>query len=61
MKPLYVPIERENFSNLIYRAFHRFGQAKFVYGGPVLGSSQFWLLPQLPQKIMLTSKVVKID
>ena len=34
---------------LLYRAFHRFGQAKFVYGGPVLGLSQFLLLPQLPQ------------
>ena len=44
-----------------YRAFHRFGQAKFAYGGPVLGSSQFLLLPQLPQKMMLASKVVKID
>ena len=45
----------------LYRAFHRFGQAKFVYGGPVLGSSQFLLLPQLPQKMRFASKVVKID
>ena len=45
----------------MYRVFHRFGQAKFAYGGPVLGSSQFLLLPQLPQKMMLASKVVKID
>ena len=44
-----------------YRAFHRFGQAKFAYGGPVLGSSQFLQLPQLPQKMKLASKVVKID
>ena len=43
-----------------YRAFRRFGQAKFAYGGPVLGSSQFLLLPQLPQKITLVSKVVKM-
>jgi len=33
-----------------YRAFHGFGQAKFSYGDLVLGSSQFSLLPQLPQK-----------
>ena len=32
------------------RAFHRFGPAKFAYGGPVLGSSRFLLLSQLPQK-----------
>ena len=38
-----------------YRAFHRFGQAKFAYGGPILP------LPQLPQKITLASKVVNID
>ena len=44
-----------------YRAFHRFGQAKISYGGLVLGSSQFLLLPQLPQIMTLASKVVKID
>ena len=44
-----------------YRAFHQFGQTKFAYGGKVLGSSQFPLLPQLPQKMTLASKVVKID
>ncbi len=32
------------------RVFHGFGQAKFPDGGLVLGSSQFSLLPQLPQK-----------
>jgi hypothetical protein len=36
-------------------------QAKFPYGASILSSSQFSLLPQLPQKIMLASKVVKID
>ena len=46
---------------LYYRAFHSFGLAKFAYGGPVLGTSQFLLLPQLAQKMMLVSKVVKID
>jgi len=33
-----------------YRAFHRFGIAKFAYSGSILGSSQFTLLPQLPLK-----------
>jgi len=44
-----------------YRAFHRFGQAKFPDGGSVLGSSQFSILPQLPLKNVLGLKVVKID
>jgi len=43
-----------------YRAFHRFGQAKFAYGGSILGSSQFTLLSKLPLKTMLNLKVVKI-
>jgi len=41
--------------------FHGFGQAKFAYGGSILGLSQLSILPQLPPKIMLDSKVVKID
>ena len=41
-----------------YRAFHRFGQAKFPNGGLILGSSQFSIVPQLPPKILLDSKVV---
>ena len=49
------------FSTLMYRAFHRSGQAKFAYGGPILGSSQFLLLPHLPQEMTLASNVVKID
>ena len=32
-----------------------------VYGGLILGSSRFFLLPQLPQKIQLATKVVKSD
>jgi len=44
-----------------YRAFHRFGQAKFLDGGLVLGPCQFSILPQLPQKTRLILKVVKID
>ncbi len=35
--------------------------AKFPDSGSVLGSSQFSILPQLPPKILLNSKVVKID
>jgi len=41
--------------------FLRFGQAKFPDGGSVLGSSQFSVLPQLPPKMMLALKEVKID
>jgi len=41
--------------------FHGFGQAKFPDGGSVLGSSQFITTARLPPKIMLNSKVVKID
>jgi len=41
----------------LYRVFHRFGQAKFPDGGSVLDS----ILPQLPPKILLNSKVVKIN
>ncbi len=44
-----------------YRAFRRFGQAKFAYGGSILSSSQFTLLPQLPLKTTLNLKVVQID
>jgi len=39
--------------------FYGFGQAKFTYGGLVLGSNHFTLLPQLPRKTMLDLKVVK--
>ncbi len=44
-----------------YRVFHGFWQAKFSDGGSVLGSSQFLILPQLPPKILLDSKVLKIN
>jgi len=49
------------FEEVCSRVFHGFGQAKFAYGGSILGSSQFTLLPQLPLKTMLSLKVVKID
>jgi len=45
----------------MYIAFHRFGQAKFAYGSLILGSSQFLLLPQLPQKMTINLKVVRND
>ena len=48
-------------AHFYYSAYHGFGQAKIPNGGLILGSSQFSLLPQLPQKMMLTSKVVKSD
>jgi hypothetical protein len=35
---------------MTYIVFHRFGPAKFAYGGSILGLSQFTLLPQLPLK-----------
>ncbi len=41
--------------------FTYLGKLNFPNGGSVLGSSQFSILPQLPQNIMLNSKVVKID
>jgi len=47
--------------SFLYRAFHRFGQAKFPDGGLVLNSSQFSILPQLPLKTMLSLKVVKFN
>jgi len=50
-----------DFQSFLYRAFHGFGQAKFPNGGSVLGSSQFSIPPQLPQKTMLGLKQVKID
>ena len=45
----------------MYIEFHRFGQAKIRIGGSTLSLSQFLLLPQLPQKTALASKVVKND
>jgi hypothetical protein len=46
---------------LRYRAFQRFGQAKFPDGSLFLDSSQFSVLPQLPPKTMLGLKKVKIN
>ncbi len=44
-----------------YSVFQGFSKAKSANGGSILSSSQFLILPQLPQKIKLTSKVVKVD
>ena len=52
---------RKKFCEFPHRAFQWFAQAKIRNGGLVLGSSQFLLLPQLPQKMKLASKVVKND
>ncbi len=41
--------------------FQGFRQAKSANGGSNLSSSQFLILPQLPQKMKLASKLVKVD
>jgi hypothetical protein len=41
--------------------FQGFSKAKSANGGSILSTSQFLILPQLPQKIKLASKVVKVD
>jgi len=46
--------------NLMAVKLHGFGQAKFSYGGSILGSTQIALLSQLPLKTKLDLKVVKI-
>ncbi len=45
----------------LYSVSHQFRQAKFAYGGSILSSSQFLLLPQLPLNMTLAIKVDKID
>ncbi len=49
------------FYYFFYSVFHQFRQAKLANGGSILSSSQFLILSQLPQKMKLVSKVVKID
>jgi hypothetical protein len=41
--------------------FQGFRQAKSANGGSILTLCQFLILPQLPQKMKLASKVVKVD
>ncbi len=55
-----VPLIR-NLNLRDYSVFQGFSKAKSANGGSILSSSQFMLLPQLPQKIKLMSKVVKSD
>jgi hypothetical protein len=45
----------------MYSVFQGFSKAKSANGGSILSSSQFLILPQLPQKIKLTLKVVKVN
>jgi hypothetical protein len=42
-------------STRIYSVFQGFRKAKSANGGSILSSSQFLILPQLPQKIKLAS------
>jgi len=59
---IFIAVELFNVSpNSFYRAFRGFWQAKFSNGDLVLGSSPFLFLLQLPQKMTLNSKVVKIN
>jgi hypothetical protein len=44
-----------------YSVFQGFRQAKSANGGSILSSSQFLIRSQLPQKMKLASKVVKVD
>jgi hypothetical protein len=44
-----------------YSVIQGFSKAKSANGGSILSSSQFLILPQLPQKIKLASKVVKVN
>jgi hypothetical protein len=44
-----------------YCVFQGFNKAKSADGGLILSSSQFLKLPQLPKKMKLASKVVKVD
>jgi hypothetical protein len=46
---------------ICYSVFQGFIKAKSANGGSILSSSQFLILPQLPQQIKLASKVVKVD
>jgi hypothetical protein len=45
----------------LQRVFHRYRQATFAYGGSILSSSQFLLLPHLSQKMKIATKVVIMD
>ena len=48
-----------SFDKLQSRDLDKLALVKLGYDGSVLGSSQFLLLPQLPQKMTLTLKVTQ--
>jgi hypothetical protein len=54
-------IRYSDFHEFTYSVFQGFRQAKSANGGSILSSSQFLILPQLPQRMDLTSKVIKVD
>jgi hypothetical protein len=56
--PFYAPVF---FSLFIYSVFQGFRQAKSANGGLILSSSLFLIMPQLPQKKKLASKVAKVN
>jgi hypothetical protein len=53
-------LSRPEFSQN-YSVFQGFSKAKSANGGSILSLSQFLILLQLPQKMELASKVVKVD
>jgi hypothetical protein len=53
--------QQQNIGTYLYNVFQGFSKAKSANGGSILRSSQFLILPQLPQKIKLASKMVKVD
>jgi hypothetical protein len=58
-KEMFILQSGITFITSAYSVLQQFRQAKFAYGGSILSLSQFLLLPQLPQKMKLTSNVVK--
>ncbi len=58
---IHMIISDTNKTHVHYRVFHRFRRAKFDNDVPILSSSQVSLLTQLPKKMKLAFKVVKID
>ncbi len=59
--PNFTPKKKNVENHWSYSVFQGFSKAKSANGGSILSSSQFLILPQLPQKIKLASKVVKVD
>jgi hypothetical protein len=54
-------VQSYNLKFFTSSVFHQFMQPKVANGGSISSSRQFLLLPKLPHKMKLTSKVVKID